>query len=164
MSVFQVAVSNLDLVLLEARSAFDQLSPHLLGTLECLYKAVLAFAEDLVPSHGQPAEPWEPRWHAARPSASSMSCGERCSLFSEATLPSRPRHEPSFAGSSGCLSSEATCQCQVQCCKATPRISSWTQPMNCLQDVISHACVAVSSSAHLLRSGVSSYALAAYHV
>ena len=75
-SSMQVAVSNLDLVLLEARSTFDQLSPHLLATLECLYKAVLAFAEDIVPCHGRTAEAWESRWHAARPSASAMSCGE----------------------------------------------------------------------------------------
>ena len=71
----QVAVSNLDVVLLEARAAFHELSPHLLATLEQLYKALVAFADGLVPLDSPDAEGWEQRWLAARPSACSTSCG-----------------------------------------------------------------------------------------
>ncbi|KAK9837376.1 hypothetical protein WJX84_002537, partial [Apatococcus fuscideae] len=70
-----VAVSNLDLVLLEARAAFDQLAPHIVATLEQLYKAVIAFEGEPAPAAGQEADGWETRWLAARPSACPTSCG-----------------------------------------------------------------------------------------
>lgn len=84
-----MAVSNLDLVLLEARAAFDQLAPHIVATLEQLYKAVIAFEGEPAPAAGQEADGWETRWLAARPSACPTSCGAQAywtTLFRNAEL------------------------------------------------------------------------------
>ena len=79
----QVAVRNLDIVLLEAAAALPDLPPHLAASLEAHLKSFL-------PPHATAAP--APGVYACRKSASA--CAGRCSLFRTADL---HQDQPTFA-------------------------------------------------------------------